>query len=513
MRGDDGNDTLNGMNGNDSMDGGNGIDGLHGGGGNDYLIARTGDSAFGDANDDMISVQGNLPAELNGGTGTDTLRFESGYDITGSVLISMERANLNGSVQMTAAQLDSFNVIGGYGVGYTTASLYLTQGGTAGVTLDSGLTVAFYLYGSTTADLITFDPTGLQQINAFGGGGDDVISAAGGHDSLRGDGGDDTLIGLGGNDSIDGSSGADSVDGGNGDDYLIVGAGDRANGGGNNDLISVTQTGVVAVNGGSGTDILRLECGYDISGTTITGVEQLNLNGQVQLTATQLGSFGTVSGYGPGYTSGSVLLTAGGTANVTLSSSLAAGFTLVGSADADSIKFNAAFLGPISVYAGFGNDSITGASGNDYLRGESGNDTLTGLNGNDTFEGGNGADVLNGGNGIDVYYGGTGRDTFTFSTVASSDPTTNDSIQDFEAAGVGKGDLIDVSVIDADGGLGVLDAFIFGSIGLGGLSVIDSGTDTLVRLNTDNDAAFEAVIKIVDGGVLASDYVAGDFVL
>ena len=120
---------------------------------------------------------------------------------------------------------------------------------------------------------------------------------------------------------------------------------------------------------------------------------------------------------------------------------------------------------------------------------------------------------MNGGTGIDVYYGGSGRDTFAFSTTSSSDPSTPDRINDFEAAGSGKGDLIDVSVIDADGGLGVNDSFVFGSAGLRGLSVVDSGTDTLVRLNTDNDAAFESVILIVDGAVLASAYTAADFVL
>ena len=513
LRGDDGNDTLNGLLGNDSLDGGNGIDALFGGSNNDYLVARPFDNVFGGANDDMISVQGDLPAVLDGGTGYDILRFESGYDITGATLTLIEQANLNGAVQMTATQLDHFNLIAGYGAGYTSATLYLTQGGTANVTLDSGLSASFSLYGSGTADTITFAPAGVQQIFVYAGSGNDVISAANGNDSLRGDGGNDTLLGLGGNDSLDGSGGIDSLDGGTGNDYIIARAGDRAYGGNNDDLISITESLVALVSGGTGFDTLRLEAGYDISGATITGIDQLNLNGTVMLTATQLGTLGTVAGYSPGFTSASVKLTAGGTAVVNLSATLSAGFTLTGSAQADNIKFNASYFGPISTYGGFGNDSLTSGSGNDYLRGEQGNDTLSGLSGNDTQEGGSGADLLIGGLGIDTLYGGSGRDTFQFATATASPTATPDRIMDFEAAGVGLGDLIDLAGLDADGALGLQDSFLFGQIGLAGLSLIDSGTDTLVRLNTDNDAAFEVVITIQDGAVLAADYTFDDFIL
>jgi Ca2+-binding RTX toxin-like protein len=226
-----------------------------------------------------------------------------------------------------------------------------------------------------------------------------------------------------------------------------------------------------------------------------------------------LGSFTSVGGYSAAYTSAQVRLTAGGTAIVNLSGTLTVGFTMTGSAQDDDIKFNASYLGAISTYAGFGNDSISSGSGNDYLRGEQGNDTLSGLSGNDTLEGGAGTDLLIGGTGIDTMSGGTGRDTFQFATATSSPAASPDRILDFEAAGVGQGDLIDVALIDADGALGAQDSFVFGSVGLAGLSLIDSGTDTLVRLNTDNDAAFEVVITIQDGAVLAAAYTVDDFIL
>ena len=42
---------------------------------------------------------------------------------------------------------------------------------------------------------------------------------------------------------------------------------------------------------------------------------------------------------------------------------------------------------------------------------------------------------------------------------------------------------------------------------------MNSGTDTLVRCNTDRDAAFEFELRIEDAGVLASAYKAFDFIL
>ena len=127
------------------------------------------------------------------------------------------------------------------------------------------------------------------------------------------------------------------------------------------------------------------------------------------------------------------------------------------------------------------------------------------------MEGGSGADILNGGGGIDLLTGGSGRDVFTFDGTNPSPPATPDRIVDFEAAGADKGDTINLAGIDADGGLGANDAFVFDSVGLGGISIIDSGTDTLVRLNIDNDAIFEIVILIADGAVLASAYTVADF--
>src|SRR5690606_33051761 len=54
------------------------------------------------------------------------------------------------------------------------------------------------------------------------------------------------------------------------------------------------------------------------------------------------------------------------------------------------------------VFAGSGDDSVTGNAANNDLRGGGGNDSLLGGGGNDTLNGGSGGDVLDGGSGTDT---------------------------------------------------------------------------------------------------------------
>jgi hypothetical protein len=62
------------------------------------------------------------------------------------------------------------------------------------------------------------------------------------------------------------------------------------------------------------------------------------------------------------------------------------------------------------IYAGAGNDLITGGSGDDRIYGEDGSDILLGMKGNDLLDGGDGNDLLYGGIGNDVLRGGLGND-------------------------------------------------------------------------------------------------------
>ena len=83
----------------------------------------------------------------------------------------------------------------------------------------------------------------------------------------------------------------------------------------------------------------------------------------------------------------------------------------------------------------------------------------------------------------------------------------------FEGAGAAAGDLIDLSGIDANTAAAGNQAFVFGGTGIGRISAVASGADTLIRGNVDGDAAFEFALLIEDGGVLAGAYRAIDFVL
>lgn len=158
-----------------------------------------------------------------------------------------------------------------------------------------------------------------------------------------------------------------------------------------------------------------------------------------------------------------------------------------------------------------GSDRILGGQGNDWLSGDSGADTLRGQTGDDTLVGGYHRDVL---------IGGKGRDTFVFDSTEDSSPGISDRIAAgdhaiaFQGAGDSGGDWIDLRGIDADITTGLtVDAFIFGGVGKGHISLVNSGCNTVVHGNVDDDSAFEFELIIQDGGVRAGAYCASDFLL
>ncbi len=116
------------------------------------------------------------------------------------------------------------------------------------------------------------------------------------------------------------------------------------------------------------------------------------------------------------------------------------------------------------VFAGNGNDQITGGLGNDKLHGQNGKDRLDGGAGDDWLYGGNGKDWLSGGDGNDHLFGGNGRDKLQ--------------------GGVGDDTL--------DGGLGAdnlaggagNDTYVVNHVGDVVSEIADEGTD-LVRASTN----------------------------
>ena len=168
-----------------------------------------------------------------------------------------------------------------------------------------------------------------------------------------------------------------------------------------------------------------------------------------------------------------------------------------------------------------GNDTTRGDAGNDVLMGGAGNDQIYGGEGNDTLRGQAGADTMYGGFQLDIFIGGTQNDVFDWDLAIGSTPAARDSIRSGRRGGGvpgrrRRGGRQDRRVrhrrqVDKTG---INDTFLFGGTGIGRLSLVNSGARTLVRGNSDNDAAFEFELKeIQDGAVLASAYTAADFFL
>jgi Ca2+-binding RTX toxin-like protein len=167
--------------------------------------------------------------------------------------------------------------------------------------------------------------------------------------------------------------------------------------------------------------------------------------------------------------------------------------------------------GANDVHFGFaGNDKLFGGGGDDALLGGAGNDSLFGGVGNDFFD----AEV-----GRDFMKGGAGADQFRFGDNEINGEVTHDSgvgngnrdrISDFDGA---EGDVIALFFIDADVTTDIDDDFVFvgdDAVGKGELGYFESGGSTIVRGNTDNDAASEFEIQLDGVGLNLS---ADDFSL
>ena len=199
--------------------------------------------------------------------------------------------------------------------------------------------------------------------------------------------------------------------------------------------------------------------------------------------------------------------------------------TLVGGRDRDRLLGDD---GADKVHGRNGNDLLCGGGGNDKLYGDTGFG-VGGGTGLDQLFGGSGNDVLQGNYRADQLYGGSGRDTFQFTSQFDSKYDDIDHIRGgspagapkagavtaaFEAPGKGKGDVIDVKVIDADDSRDGNQPFIFGVERQGGLWLKDIGQVTVVHGNIDRDDTAEFVLYIHDGaGIRAEDYAAADFLL
>jgi Ca2+-binding RTX toxin-like protein len=520
---------------NDTLDGGAGDDTLIGDGGDDRLLGGTGDDQlFGDSGDDTL-IGGAGVNVLNGGSGVDLIDYSGN---PGAVHVIFTAAN-EGFV---------------FGLGNTTVSDRFVA-----VERVLGSSFADLLEGSQSGD--TLDGGGGNDTllgrdgndSLEGGAGDDLLKGGIGADQLLGGGGIDTAsyatsaavaVNLGVLNAVQTPSGIVLVQ-----QLAGAGAGGEAQG---DTLFNIenligsnfadTLTGNLAANrldGGAGNDTLIGENGDDV---LIGGSGTNTLDGGL---GTDTASWETAT---VGVTATFAGTTNGTAVGAGLSDTFIGIENLTGSNFADQLS-GSSIANVIN--GGGGDDVIDGGSGNDTLAGGSGNDRfivdssgdivteligegtdtvqtsvtfvlatgseieiLETTNANDainmdlvgnefanTITGNNGQNTLVGGLGRDTLTGNGGGDVFVWQSTAETGVTaaTADVVGgDFDPL---VGDLLAFNVIDANEAIAGDQAFTFIGAGAftaaGQINTFDDGTDTFIALNTDADAAAEALVRVL----------------
>jgi len=446
-------DVLYGGEGNDTLHGGRGADSQYGGTGNDLIYAVLGID-YADGGDDIDTLN---TTEFTGNYRVDLASGLTNY--VGEAFINFENliAGIGFDTLFGSAGANLINGGDGNDILDGRGGLDTLLGGAGNDLVHVAAGIAMADGGSDTDTLNTQAITGNYTVNLATG----VTSNVG--ESLINF---ENLIAGSGNDSLTGTSGSNRIEGGEGNDTLVGAGGDDSLYGGNGKDLILVSTGVDFADGGDGVDTLNV--------AAMTGSVTMNLET--------------------------------GLSN-TLGESL--------------INFE-------NLVAGAGNDSLTGTNGANRIEGAAGKDQIFGLDGADTLIGGGatdklfggaGNDRLTGGRGKDTMVGGIGDDTFVFLAGDQLTGTKADIIQSgdgapaFDGAGAAAGDRIDLAGLDADLTLAGNQVFTFGGIGKGQISLVTVGTDTVIRGNMDDDAAFELEIIIKDGANLSTAYTADDFIL
>lgn len=330
----------------------------------------------------------------------------------------------------------------------------LLNGGLGNDLLDGGAggaTAAYYDGPNLVGPGVTVSLALQGQAQDTGGQGFDTLINI---DTLYGTRRGDTLIGDDNGNGFIGAGGADLILAGAGDDLIIVSGGSGA-----------------TVDGGEGQDLLRFW-------HAATGPLIEETPGPVTFSLALQGAPQDI-GHG--------LLTVTGVEHL---SGSRYGDTLIGDEQTNAIG------------GSLGDDRIEGGGGDDLLMGDrhyffvqggwvgdsAGADTLIGGAGNDTLYGGSGDDVLTGGDGSDV---------FVFRTITEG----ADLITDLDKH-KHRGDVIDLSAIDANSGLEGDQAFVLAKHGLTGQAgeaalVYDHGSGlTSLMLDLDGDALADHTIYI-----------------
>lgn len=467
--GGEGNDSIGGGSGNDMLDGENGDDFISGGAGNDTVLGGAGfDRLLGGSGFDRLEggagsdhLWGGAHADVHIGGDDGNIDYAR-YDETnhGNLVIRLDNAALNTG----AAAGDTYFGIEG-------------------------------LVGGAGNDTVYGDASGN---GLLGMGGADYLVGAAGHDTMQGGDGNDTLSGGTENDWLAGEGGNDVLNGGTGNDFI--------DGGDGIDRVVFSGNPAVVVNLGLTTAQIT---GYGTD--TIVNVENITSgNGNDKLTGNALGNL-LLAGIG-----NDVLLGVAG--NDTLYGGLGndalnggGGNDLIDGGDGfDWAYFNGntavtvdlnlttaqntghgsdALFNIEHIFAGDGNDALTGNALENNFSAGLGNDTLTGGAGNDTLGGGLGDDRLNGGADDDLIEGGNGTDWAIF--VGTLAATVNLALTTAQNTGYGSDTIRNVENVSSGNGSDRLTGNALGNnlTAGGGNDTLSgaAGNDTLIG-GSGNDA-------------------------
>lgn len=391
-------DDLFGVNGDDTLKGGGGADILYGGDGADDLRGGEGDDTL----EADISIESEFQQDsLRGGNGADQFNFfvkGPGSTINvPDIILDFEGAGMaGGDTLLFKLPFDE--------------SKLLVYRGRADATNEpiagDGLIDVFFaevfdndtaIYADSNDDgsidfrdlyVLLPDPYTLNRADF----GDTEFSLVGDNvdNLLIGNAFGDPIFGLGGDDTLEGRAADDQIEGGDGDDLLSGGSGDDRVAGGR---------GADTIDGGRDRDFITGDEGGD---SVRGGKDDDNVSG----------GDGDDSVYGDA-----------GDDNV----------------DGDE--------GNDTSYGGAGDDNLFASDNDDLLYGGADEDVVEGGEGNDTMFGGADDDELIGDEGADVNTGGAGNDEFLLflgTFAPSSDFGANDTITDFEGAGIAGGDVINL---------------------------------------------------------------------
>jgi len=421
LDGEAGNDTLVGHGGDDVLFGGADDDYLEGddgdeSAGNDYLDGEAGnDTLMGDAGDDMLFggdgndyIDGYIGADyIDGGAGDDEIIGGDNADILfggeGNDTLTGDAANV-----AEDDQGDDYidggagaNIIAGGGGNDT---LY---GGSGNDTIDGGDGDDYIDAGEGNNTI--YSGAGNNEFSV--GDGDDTIYSSDSDDYIDGKGGNNFIVAYGGNDTLYGGSGNDTIDGGDGDDYIDAGDGNNRIGGGE---------GENTIYAGAGDD--TIQCGLESGDGSINYIDAGNGNNTIY---TVFGSArneihtgagnDTVSGLGydeyiyagegnnniSGGNTRSEIYTGSGDDTITGGT----GVNYIYAGDGDNVIYCGNQSYRNEIYAGTGNDTIYGTFGSDMLT-----DYIDAGDGNNIINGGIGYSGIRTGSGNDQIFGYTGQD-------------------------------------------------------------------------------------------------------